>query len=92
MGPTLGEAHSPIPAQAASISPEGEAVAQTHGTREMHALVYGSVHCFATYSASRGHVALCATAYRVLYELVPLFKAKEQMAPTPHLLCQSTCI
>ena len=28
----------------------------------MHALVYGSVHCFATYSAGRGHVALCATA------------------------------
>ena len=40
-----------------------EAVAQTHGTRKMHALVYGSVHCFAAYSAESGRAALCATAY-----------------------------
>ena len=40
-----------------------QAVAQTHGTRKMHALVYGSVHCFAAYSAKSGRAALCATAY-----------------------------
>lgn len=39
-----------------------EAVAQTHGTRRLHALVYGSVDCFAAYSAKSRRVALCATA------------------------------